>query len=783
MNRTNKIAIVAALLALVYFAVTSVVGRPKSDDLDTSPEVADKSAIERAILARAQSWRGSAADGRPKLAGTGRVPGVVRGSDGQPLGGALVCASCVGCNVAIVSKKPYCVYADEFGRYELTGLPPGRYFIGASADGRGAGAANGGRPVEVGADGSVKGKGDTKVPDEGAVVSGFVRDALGGAVGGAEVRALSTTVAETEGEAVGFMVQADAEGRFALNVPTGLVVLAAVANGYAPGTVTRSAPAQNVEIMVTPAGSISGQVVAEHNGQPIAGATVVAHSDHGPSQEATSDGQGHFSIEALRPGGYQLRASATGWIGISMETVVLDLGDVAANVLVPMFGATQIQGTLSAGGEPCRRGKVHIGPADPGASVPEATESTNADGQVVFNALPPGRYAVAVMCDGYGGKQAANLEVGSEPISGLVWELDAGAEVHLRAIDSEERPVAGVQLSIMPEGHTTESDPTSDIRSGRTDDDGELAFRGMKAGTYEVFGNDMKEQVQFDLEVGDSKSVVVHLEPVGEMQIAVVSPDGTPQQAVTVSTRQRDGKPGPAATPIGGGKYKAGPMKTGTYFVTVRDGINPALEHPNPVEVTSQGGQVEVIYGGYNGEITGRVVSGPDAPLPDIWVSAVAVGNDDPYSATQQTMARNEGSQKLTNTEGQFRLKGLNPAGHFSVIAERPSGGQAILRDIVPGGKTIEILMPDPGRLSGSMLGADGNPVGTFRIAVRNATTDQMGFHRDFAGRDDGRWSISPVAAGDLEILGQDPFGHSVVASVSLEPNGDVSNIVLRLQE
>jgi hypothetical protein len=105
------------------------------------------------------------------------------------------------------------------------------------------------------------------------------------------------------------------------------------------------------------------------------------------------------------------------------------------------------------------------------------------------------------------------------------------------------------------------------------------------------------------------------------------------------------------------------------------------------------------------------------------------------------------------------------------------------VRDVAPGTQAVELLLYDPGRLSGRVIGLDDEPVGTFRVAVRNRSTDQVTFHREFSGRDDGSWSLAPVAAGDLEVLGQDHYGHHAVASVQLEPNGNVSNIVLRLQQ
>ncbi|MDD9944561.1 MAG: carboxypeptidase-like regulatory domain-containing protein [Myxococcales bacterium] len=781
-TRRTVVALTVALCAL--WAIYLGLSPERSHTAVGEYQAPTKSRVARAIAERARAWQGPAAQGRPGQEAVGSVSGTVRTRDGEPLEGALVCASCADCNMTMIHNAPRCVRTDADGHYAFSGLRAGRYLLGTSSKGLGAVAANGGRPIEVRPDGSVDGDRDTELPEEGATVSGVVMDALGGVVAGAEVRLLAagaTGILKPSG--VGLMVQAGQDGSFVADVPKGDVSLSAYAPGYAPGTATRAAPAAGIELVLSPASTISGQVVAEQTGQPIAGATVDARGDHGPVQQAQSDQQGRFQIEGLRPGSYQLRASAKGWIGVAMETVALDMNQSVSDVLVPMFGAVSVEGTLSVAGSPCSRGLVHVGPAGGGAGVPEETAKTNEQGLVRFEALTPGTYAVTTMCEGYGHAPAPILEVGTSPLVGVPWEMNAGAELLIRAVDEDNRPIEGAHLSAVPLTPPARSDPTGGARFGLTDETGQLILRGLGVGGYEIKHPHMIGEVRVELEAGDSVPATIRLATMGELQIEVVSPDGEPLQAVTVQATSVDGTSGAQATPVGGGMFKAGPLPTGTYLITVEDATNPRWQHPEEVPLTLEGGRVRVTYGGYTGEIAGRVLSGPDAPLRDVWVSAVAIGDRDPFAMTQQLAGRIGGTRRLTDEAGQFRLDGLNPAGVYSVTAERPSGGQAILHDVSPDGPAVELVLPAPGRLSGRMVGPDGSPIGSFRIAVRNRTTSRIGFHREFSGRDDGSWSIDHVAAGDLDVLGQDYFGRNAVASVRLEPSGHVADIALRLEK
>jgi hypothetical protein len=616
--------------------------------------------------------------------------------------------------MAFSENRPYCVRTNDKGEYDLKDLQAGKYRLVVSADGRGMAVGNGGQAIEVRTDGSVSKKhGDTKSPPKGAVVSGLVRDALGGLVPNAQVRVSSLTAPGATGIDVGVEVQADIDGQFRADVPEGRVRLVAFAEGYATADVSRIAPAEGVELVLAPASTIQGRVVADGDGRPVAGATVRASTPLGNVQEASSDAEGAFVLTALRPGMYQLRAFARGWVGEPGDAVSLSLSDHATDVLIPMHLGVRVEATLFAGDKPCTSGVVAVGPASPGdVSVPGEVTAPDANGRLIFPALPPGQYSVELNCEGYGTEFAAPLVLGTEDKLGLLWKMSARAELAIHAVDTRGKPINRLQLSVRPLGQNAAQGPdTAPSRAGQTDADGRLTFKGMADGQFVIEGRYVSEPVLIELKAGEIRQAEVVASTLGTIQVKVATPNGAPVPQVTVSADRTDA-PGGIGRAIGNGVFEVGPLDPGPYTVSARDSINPRVVQPGPVVVVpGEETKVTVVYGGYDGEISGRILSGPDQPLPDVWVSAVAAEQQgDPYATGQQFIASLEGTRVFSAPDGQFRLTGLAREGHYYVIAERPSGGQAKL-DNVQVGQRVELVIEESGQLSGRARTAEGSAV------------------------------------------------------------------------
>jgi hypothetical protein len=305
---------------------------------------------------------------------------------------------------------------------------------------------------------------------------------------------------------------------------------------------------------------------------------------------------------------------------------------------------------------------------------------------------------VELHCEGYGTEYPAPLVLSTEDELGVVWKISTRAEVAIRAVDTRGEPIDRLQLAVRPAGQSpAQGADTTHFRAGHTDADGRLTFKGMADGQFVIEGRFVSEPVPIELRAGETRQAEVVASILGKIQAKVATPDGASVQQVTVTADRADGSgPGGIGRAIGNGVFEVGPLEPGSYTVSARDSINPRVLHPAPVVVApGEDTQVTIVYGGYDGEISGRVLSGPDQPLPDVWLSAVAATqHGDPYAASQQFIASKEGTRVFSDRDGQFVLTGLAREGRYYVIAERPSGGQAKL-DSVQVGQRVELVIEE----------------------------------------------------------------------------------------
>ncbi len=721
-----------------------------------------------------------------------KIAGKVRAKDGKPIEGASVCASCVKCNLAFFDSTPQCVRTGRDGNYVLSDLEPGEYRVSFVAKGYTPKAAAGGKVLSLDGKNSVALSDlDGDLEEGGVPISGTVSDVTGGPVVGAIVRASFETERVTDGDFVTQSTLSDEGGQFQLWGHPGPVRLVAVAEGYAPVELFRTAPANGVELIVTPSSTIQGRVVSADEGVPVANVHVVAKASIGIAQRGASDSAGRFEIRGLRPETYRLRASGAGWLGEYSATITLDLGDTAYDVEVPVHRAVTVRGTLFVDNErrPCTWGHVSLGPSSPEVSLPSLFADTDSSGAVVFDAVPPGRYAVNLSCNGYGVQTAPVLDVGDEGIAGVVWKMASLLSIDGRVTDEGGGAVARVHVQITPDFDPNEigGRPPNELQAMRTDETGAFAFHGLRGGTYTIRVQHLDKPITVELSEDESPlHLPVVVNPVGHIEVVVRSPQGEPVEGLVVAADNVDGSPGMAAersnigTP---GKYHLGPLPAGPYHVHVGDGINPRIRAGGPsgsVEVLAgKATQVEVEFGGYSGRITGRVIAGPDLPLENVWVQALPADYEaDRWDDMKQLEVLLEGRRSLTGLNGEFQLSGLAETGTFVVVAERPLGGRTMVKNVRPGSE-VEILMPSTGKLEGVTVGANGQPVQHFSLHVFNQETGQQ--LNQIVNDPDGRWTLGNITPGPLEVTATDARGNVGTLTRSLSPDQRLKGLRLEL--
>lgn len=239
-----------------------------------------------------------------QLGAGGAIRGTVRSGDGTPLGLANVEAHAEdSLNVPATSRRfvsqPVKTVSDEGGRFQLTGLEPGKYLLVASAPGFATDGPN--QSIEI----------------EGQSVDGvdIVLDAgasIVGVVTGLDASDLSSVEISATRNARWELTAPDPEGNFAFE---GMAagewqIVARQGSGFESRPVERSMTISGgdadafVELAFERGLRLSGQLLAD--GQPVGGAflgTMPAGTEG--LRWTQTDHRGQFEVEGLEPGPYE----------------------------------------------------------------------------------------------------------------------------------------------------------------------------------------------------------------------------------------------------------------------------------------------------------------------------------------------------------------------------------------------------------------------------------------------------------------------------------------------
>ncbi|HEY0783208.1 MAG TPA: carboxypeptidase-like regulatory domain-containing protein, partial [Thermoanaerobaculia bacterium] len=209
------------------------------------------------------------------------------------------------------------------GRFRFAHLPDGRFTLEARAEGyspgtvRGLAVAAGAAPLELG----------TVVLQAGATLAGRVLDERQQPVVGATIHLADGAMEHLHGSSERPPGPDDevsgADGAFALRDLTAgqPVELEVTKSGFLPQTVNGVAAtsAEPVRIVLKAAARLVGRVVDE-SGEPVARASVHVTPEQGTLfglfglVDATTEADGRFTVEGLRPGKAVLRAAAEGFL-------------------------------------------------------------------------------------------------------------------------------------------------------------------------------------------------------------------------------------------------------------------------------------------------------------------------------------------------------------------------------------------------------------------------------------------------------------------------------------
>ena len=727
----------------------------------------------------------------PRTQAPAELRGTVREKGGGPIAGAHVCSTWYAEHVdSAARREPVCATTDARGAYRLTGLVPATHDVSAwapqhvAASWRPPKLAGRRAPVDPNdpdatdddetlelAPGEVRDGIDLELAPGGVEVRGLVADISGGAIAGARVTLHSGSWWQSGAAST----LTDADGRFTLWGEAGEARVAAEAEGYADGDAEAVAPAQAVEILLTPESTLAGIVVDADTRAPVADAAVeVGKSGESPfdwmgSEVVHTGADGRFRFDRLEPARYKPTASGRGAYGEAADSVLLGLGQHVDDVVIEVHPARVVRGTImiddGRAARPCKGGEVALHRDDPEA---EERESAGDDGVVELTAVRPGRYRVEVECTSYVARERYDdVVVVDRDVDGLVWTVSGGGRVRGVVRTAEGAPVPDV--SVMAEATGASARLARRWIDVRTEDDGSFELRGLRAGEYalRVWSDEHRAPEpppKVTVVDGEVSHADIVLMASGEVAGAVVDEDGAPVAGADV--RVTGGgmfRGGNSARSGEDGRFVVRGVEPGERRVIATRGWVDELRRPGTSDDDVQGEKVTVTAGKTatvrlvverrRGVITGTVRDAQGAPVSDAWVvtsresDAPGVLAGSAARATRWSWGRDD-RPVITDVDGAFTVRGLSP-GTYTVRAFRRGGGEAVGEHVAVGG-TVALVIRATGTIGGTVVAAGGAPPEELTITVGDAAS---GFsRRESFYRTGGRFTLRDLPAGTFVV-------------------------------
>jgi len=271
--------------------------------------------------------------------------------------------------------------ADAKGAYRFKGLSAGAYQVVASAPGYG-------KAEEL-----------VKLPHAedvvlelapAGVLEGYVLGSDGKPSVGAEVMVIGRDepISVTSGAGGGFSVEV-LPGTYKIQARKGNEAGALPS----PVAVAARTTAKGLVVKMGKAATIAGDVVRKSTGKPVAGATVDVspYLASGDSGRAVTDDEGHFVVNALAPGAYDVVTRAKG-LSESLERGITVANGEQYTLHVELAGTAVVEGAVTDGNRPISGAVVTA--TGPLGDSPAQSAKTDEEGKYRIEGVAVGRVDV-----------------------------------------------------------------------------------------------------------------------------------------------------------------------------------------------------------------------------------------------------------------------------------------------------------------------------------------------------------------------------------------------------
>ncbi|MBK7977422.1 MAG: carboxypeptidase regulatory-like domain-containing protein [Deltaproteobacteria bacterium] len=527
-----------------------------------------------------------------------------------------------------------------------------------------------------------------------------------------------------------------------------------------------------LDLALAPSAALEG-VVADSDGQPIAGAEIRPYDRSGKT--AKSDSKGRYRIEGLtgkheytwdpsgtKGDGLTVLVSHPDYIAKRAEVpaggtehgahldVILDKGGtIRGSVTVPEegpLGGLAIE--LSRHRDPTER-KSRSGHTDGDAKLP--TAKTKRDGTFELRGVPEGRFDVAASGQGMIRAEHGPVEIAREQVvDGITIRLTRGEVIEGQVVNPKGEPVAGATIYARPERN--EASERFDWYRNRTEStaDGHFHLAALERGTYELKASqDAYQAAERPGVASGTTDVRIELTPAPRIVGRVVdAATGQPIQSFRIDYRPMTSATGEFEVAATGGE-KHRPTVSASGYASQRLG-------PFSTSATGQldAGTVRLTKGA---TVKGRVLEANGTPRAGMTVMAFrAHGEDD------EDLPTSGDAPGSTDAEGTFTVTGLGP-GTWTLMATSPGpdrddslASMTSTQVQVRGGETREGVVLRIGDWSGMremvkstlretlvrpLSAADAKRLGPAVDTVVDALGELIGNVRDLGDADPSMWA------------------------------------------
>ncbi|MBL8899250.1 MAG: carboxypeptidase regulatory-like domain-containing protein [Planctomycetes bacterium] len=349
---------------------------------------------------------------------------------------------------------------------------------------------------------------------------------------------------------------ADATGAFALELPPASeIALIVRAEGFLPARFAALPFEGERELALDRSLTLRGRVVDAAEGEPIAGAELVAlrvAATSGvprSSEPVQSDRSGMFAIEGLGPGDFELRARANGFAPARLERVALRRGNDEEIAVALQPELHLLVRVLDDAGEPLSGAAIQVRQEAEGGRPRVALEAaSDARGEARFTGLAAGGVRVVARsaeraAESAERELAAPAATSGEALPTVELRLSRGILVLGVVRDPEGRPAAGAAVVALGEKRSFPRFAAVDEEEHVVRSDAEGAFRlqGLRPGAWKLcsFDGDLAygvRELRLDAAVAQRppKPIEIQLAPPFGVRGTVLDAMGKPVTDVAI---------------------------------------------------------------------------------------------------------------------------------------------------------------------------------------------------------------------------------------------------------